>query len=67
MEDRIERIRQTFEARGIPQPPGNLIDARWIATGDWWAKTDQGWFWMRDDGPRMKWMEAPLGPPGENP
>jgi len=65
---RHTELKKIFEDRGLPMPPGELLDARWQAgTQDWWAKTTEGWFWMRGDGPKTTWHAAPLGPPGENP
>lgn len=55
--------------RGLPLPPHRPVtNLRWMATSqDWWAKTPQGWYWLRGDATARQWRHAPMGPPGENP
>ena len=39
-----------------------------MGTGDWWAKTDEGWFYCRTqdvEPKRRKWQPSVYGPPGE--
>jgi hypothetical protein len=60
-----EQIQAIFEKHKLPASPGPALDARWIAqSGDWWVKTEKGWFWLDErKGFDGVWMLAPNGPP----
>ena len=65
----MKRYEEIFKKHNLPPLAGEVTKMRWLmANHDWYAKTAEGWFWLRGDGgPNRKWMPAPLGPPGENP
>lgn len=68
-EHRPSRFTQIFADHALPPLPdtASVLDMRWQAgTGDWWAKTEAGWYWLRGD-IKKEWKAAPMGPPGERP
>ena len=45
----------------LPPPPGEVIDARWVAArDDWYVQTAEGWYWLRPES--RTWIHVPLGP-----
>jgi hypothetical protein len=51
---------ELIEKNGLPSPPEEPIDLRWIARGnDWWVKTEKGWYWLHNG---QVWESAPFGP-----
>jgi hypothetical protein len=44
---------------GFPDPPGTVVKVRFV-TGhaDWYAETEQGWFWWNG----KEWRHCPYGP-----
>lgn len=54
--------RAVLVANKVPFSLGDeILDARYImSTGDWYAKTDRGWFWWCEQ--RTNWEYLPNGP-----
>ena len=54
--------------KGLPLPPYTPInELHYTFSGEWWAKTVKGWYWMRTcDVMAPKWVQAPQGPPWES-
>jgi hypothetical protein len=67
---RAEEYKQILQGKGLPLPPElPIMDLRYsMGNMDWYAKTPQGWYWMRTQDVRTyEWKHAPMGPPGESP
>ena len=62
MEEQRERWRRQFEKRGIPQPPGVLLNVRYQVSGDdWYAQVESGdWHWY--DRRDRAWKHTINGP-----
>lgn len=70
MSDRAEEYKQILQDKGLPLPPQlPILKLRYsMGNMDWYAKTLEGWFWMRtQDVLDYEWKACPMGPPGESP
>jgi hypothetical protein len=55
-----------LEGHGIPPVDGKILEVRYVASsGDWHARTSEGWFYCRTqdvDPDRRKWVPSAYGP-----
>ena len=50
---------EVLTKHGIPQPPGEVIQARYhMGRLDWYAETEAGWYWWSG----KEWLFCPMGP-----
>ena len=55
---------RVMKEHSLPPVPSAVKKLQWImGRGDWWALTDDGWYWLGPTAPHnKKWQKSNFGP-----